>query len=213
MRGAWAAGLLMATACGSTVSQDGSGGAGGAGGGTVGTGSTTTGGGGAGGSLPPECAVQTSDPGPYAVTFQFENDGVFPAFLRQDCNLQYEVLSCGDGYSAPLDRYGNCTIDCSQWMPGGCIACEPCPLGPLPLDVGAQVSDAWSGQVFTFSETPDGCSCHTGHNVPAGRYRLVVPVYASEQAVLEGTVAYEVSVNFELPALDGIVRVSIGQSP
>ena len=91
MRSVLASGLVLVAACGSSVGQNGSGGAGGGSGGT-------SGGGGEGGVIPPECAVETSDPGPYEVTFQFENNGASEAFLREDCALEYTIESCEDGY-------------------------------------------------------------------------------------------------------------------
>ncbi|MCC6553749.1 MAG: hypothetical protein IT372_12115 [Polyangiaceae bacterium] len=191
MRGAWAVGLVMAAACGGSVTYGGDGGAGGA--------------------LPPQCVVEAPEPGPHAVTFQLENSGALPVFLQEDCHLRYEVTSCADGYAAPVARYGDCTIDCSEGLSGGCIACEACPFWAVSVGAGGNKTDPWSGRYYTFGETASGCTCHTEHTAPAGRYRVVVPVYASETAAMEGTPSYEVSVDFELPAPDGVVRVPIGQ--
>ncbi|MCC6553750.1 MAG: hypothetical protein IT372_12120 [Polyangiaceae bacterium] len=198
MRGAWAVGLVMVAACGGSVTQGGGGGG-------------TTGGGGEGGAVPPQCAVEAPEPGPHAVTFQFENSGALPVFLQEDCRLRYEVTSCADGYAAPVSRYGDCTVECSDGPVGGCIACGACPFGAVPVDAGGNTTDSWAGLYYDFGTNADGCACHTEHTAPAGRYRVVVPVYASEAAAMEGTPSYEASVDFELPAPDGVVRVPIGQ--
>lgn len=203
--GVLAAGLALgAAACGSSV-NGGAGGAGGDGGGTTGSG-------GEGGVIPPECAVATSEPGPYPVTFQFENFGVGTAYLREDCALQYSITSCEDGYSEPVATRTFCSQPCGD-PSGGCIVCGPCPLGPVPVAEGAQSTDAWPGMRYTSGTTSEGCACHEEHVARAGRYRIVVPVYTSEMAVMEGTPSYEVTVNFELPAPNGVVVVPIGQSP
>ncbi|MDI3287442.1 hypothetical protein [Polyangium sp. 15x6] len=208
MRGAMALGLVLSAACGSTVNQDGSGGAGGGGG----TGGGTGGSGGEGGVIPPECAVETpaSDPGPYEVTFQFENNGAFPAFLREDCFLQYTIESCEYGYAA-VSTHAMCTQPCSST--DDCLTCGACLMASVPVDVGAQSTDTWSGTRYTFGTSAKGCSCHEPHVARAGRYRIRVPVYASDMDAQAGTPSYEVTMNFELPAPNGVVVVPIGQSP
>jgi hypothetical protein len=96
---------------------------------------------------------------------------------------------------------------------GGCIACGACLQASVPVDIGAQTTDTWAGKRYTFGTTSDGCSCHEEHVAPAGRYRIRVPVYTSDMAAQEGTPSYEVTMNFELPAPNGVVVVPIGQSP
>ncbi len=208
MRGALVSGLVLAAAaCGSSGNQNGSGGAGGAGG----AGGGTAGSGGEGGEIPPQCVVETSESGPYGVTFQFENSGAFPAFLRKDCLLQYTIEACEDGYSAPVVTNALCSQACGN--ADGCIVCGACPLDSVPVDVGAQTTDSWVGTRYTFSMTSDGCSCHEEHTARAGRYRIRVPVYDSDMAAQAGTPSYEVTMNFDLPAPNGVVMVPIGQSP
>ncbi|TKC99211.1 hypothetical protein [Polyangium fumosum] len=202
MRGAMAATLVLAAACGSEVNQDGSGSAGG-----------TGGAGGEGGVLPPQCVVETSETGPYEVTFQFENDGASPAFLRKDCSLEYTISSCEDGYSASLAIRASCSQACDS-ADGGCLACGACPpVGGVPVEIGAPTTDAWKGMRYTFGKTAEGCTCHESHVAQAGRYQIRVPVYPSDEAAQTGTPSHEVTVNFELPAPNGVVVVPIGQSP
>jgi hypothetical protein len=196
-------GLVLAAACGSSVNQSGTGGGGGSGG--------TAGGGGEGGEIPPQCVVDTAEPGPYGVTFQFENGGASPAFLRQECALQYTIEACEDGYSAPLSIHAFCSQACSS--SDGCIVCGACWLGSVPIDSGAQATDTWSGMRYTFGTTAEGCSCHDEHVARAGRYRIRVPVYDSDMAAQSGMPSYEVTKEFELPAPNGVVVVPIGQSP
>lgn len=209
MRGVLAAGLALgAAACGTSVNE----GSGGSGGGAGGAGGGTTGSGGEGGAIPPECAVETSDPGPYTVTFQFENSGVGTAYLREDCHLNYAIRSCADGFAEPLAIHADCSQACGE-TGGGCLVCGACELTSVPVAENAQATDSWSGLRYTFGMTSEGCSCHEQHLARPGRYRIEVPVYTSDLAAQEGTPSYEVSVNFELPAPNGVVVVPIGQSP
>ena len=207
MRGALASGLVLLAACGSTVNQGGNGGAGGTGGGTAGSG----GDGGDGGVIPPECVVETAETGPYEVTFQFENNGAFPAFLREDCVLNYTISSCEFGFASVTTR-ALCSQACDS-TGSGCIDCGACPQAGIPVDVGAKTTDTWSGKRYTFGTTSEGCSCHEEHVARAGKYQIRVPVYASDMDAQAGTPSYDVTVNFDLPAPNGVVVVPIGQSP
>ena len=198
--------MALATGCENTVvgntggngGSGGSGGAGGDGGATVTTSST----------LPSECAVETSEQGPYAVTFRFTTTGDVPVYLREDCVVNYTVTSCGDGYQEGLALTGQCTVDCSE--DNQCIDCGACLLQALTVSAGAAVEHPWAGKTYTFEENNVGCTCHEEHVAPAGKYRITVPVFASEaDAVDNNSPAGQVSVDFVLPAPGGVVEVPV----
>jgi hypothetical protein len=193
---------LAASACGSSVEGGGSGGGGSGGGGT----------GGQGGQLPAECAVETSEPAPHQVALHFQNPGADPVFLREDCSLNFSILSCADGYTDPLSRSGSCSIECGD-PTGGCIACGACPLYEVAVPAGGQHTDAWSGHHYTYDTGPDGCTCHNEHFAPAGRYRVRVPVFTTPEGALNGPPDYEATADFELPAPGGVVEISLAPPP
>jgi hypothetical protein len=163
--------------------------------------------GGSGGSIPPECAVPTELSAPYPVTFEFVSAGGAPAFLAENCATEFEVTSCADGYITPIARDGNCTVDCSTT--NECIQCGACPTNAIEVTPSAPRLEEWSGLAYDFGKTNTGCSCHTSSPAQAGKYRVVVPVYSSETDALAETNATSVTVDFELPAPNGVVTVAL----
>ncbi len=209
--------LSVGVACGDTVVFEGEGGGGGettsssssGSGGTTSSSSSSSsssGTGGSGGVMPPECQVPTNQPAPYAVSFDFINNGPTPLFLAQDCYVQYTVTSCADGYSQALSLRGDCTVDCDA-EPDACIACGACPFGGLLVGQGDGIEDLWQGHTYLFGENAVGCYCHKEFNAAAGLYRISVPVFASEEDVQLGNPAWVVEQAFELPAPSGVVTI------
>ena len=203
---------LCAAGCGGTITQGtgGSGGDGGSGasGGTGGTGGTTTTTITTTPTLPPECAIVTNLPAPHAVQIDFTNTTPNAYFLREDCYLNFSIQSCADGYTEALSLSGACTTDCSE-SNAGCIDCGACPELGVAVAPGDTIEGAWSGLTFTFEQTSNGCSCHEEHHAPAGKYRVKVPVFASEEDALMNKVAFEVVQDFELPAPEGTLLVQL----
>ena len=199
---------LAAAACGGSTAGD-DGGGGGSGGSS---GSGATGGsGGSGGDvlLPPECVVKTAQPSPHAVTFRFTNTGSDRVFVLQECTLRYSIQSCADGYSDDLTLNAFCTLGCDD--PNvGCIACGACAYFGEPIDSGQSLEHIWQGLTYTFGQTPDGCQCSNSHDAPAGKYRVTIPVYASDGDAQSGTVLRTVTADFDLPAEGGVVTVDLG---
>jgi hypothetical protein len=223
-RFAWVAVFACVVACGGKSENDGNGSgggpSGGSGGTTGGTGGIPSGGsggigggsGGSGGSgtggVPPTCEVATSQAPPYATIIRFTTTSTTPLYLVDSCDLEWSLFACADGYTTSLGRSGACTVDCGD-PSGGCIACGACQYLAKPVVAGTPVDDEWSGDYFTYGETPDGCSCHEKHSAPPAKYRAAAKVYASEDDVQNGVVLREVSVDFELPAPGDIVEVSL----
>ncbi|MBI4702530.1 MAG: hypothetical protein HY744_15530 [Deltaproteobacteria bacterium] len=208
---ALAALLPLVAACGGNVdvlAPDGSGTAGAGGSGTGGNGSGG-GNGGAGGSLPPQCQVATAQVPPYATTFRFVNPTGQVLCLHQGCNLDFSVTACADGYVAPLVLWADCSVDCSDPPGGGCIACGACWEGGVPVDPGGVLEASWTGLTYTFGQNADGCPCHTGHKVAPSKYRLLAPVYETEEAAELGQPIWQAGVDFQLPAPGGRVDVPL----
>ncbi len=228
--------ILTLTACGGSTDNDpnGTGGGGSGGNGAVG-GSGATGGGGVGGSgavggtgatgavggtgatggaggsggVPNACSVPSAGPGPYKTTFHFTNDSPEKLFLRGYCQLEMTVSSCAGNYADDLALSGDCTVDCNTDPTGGCIACGACPILGQEVTPTTPYDRDWSGLTYTFSQTSEGCPCHVGTPAAAAKYRVTVPVYASEAEAQNGTPLREVSIDFTLPAPGGVVEVPL----
>lgn len=206
---AWISSACVALGCGGNViggSNGGSGGSGGStatagsGGGTVTTTTTTT-------SVPAECAVATNEPAPYEVLFRFTVNSGVTLYLRSDCYTNYTITSCADGYSAPVNIHGDCTIDCSESM--GCIECGACPESGLIVSQDAWQEDTWTGDTYAFSQNAAGCTCHTTSAAPAGKYRITVPVFNTAQDAMDNANGNLRSYDFQLPAPNGLVVIPV----
>jgi hypothetical protein len=208
-------------ACNANVAVDkGSSSTGAGGGSTTSTSTTTTGAGGGSTTststssttstttVPDQCAVPTQQTGPYAVKFQFTVGGHSVLFLKEQCTLGYTVTACADGYLAPLTLSGACTADCSQ-PDVGCVECGACMDDALQVTSEAPGEATWDGQNYTFQPMSGGCECHVGTPVPAAKYRLSVPVYGTHDDAIAGTNAQTVTVDFTLPAPNGVVVVPL----
>ncbi len=201
---AWASGLLSAVAigCGSNVEVGGGGGqAGGP------TGSSSSSSSGTAGGLPDECQVDTSQPTPHEVVFRFENATDQPLFLRRICTLDLAVSACADDYGEPLALWPGLSADCND-PSGGCVQSEACLTEAVAAEAGVPVNEPWPGKVYTFDINAEGCVCHYEHHTAAAKYRVTVPVFGSVD-VEDEEPAFEVEVNFEVPAPAGIVAVPL----
>ncbi|MBK8257263.1 MAG: hypothetical protein IPK82_31890 [Polyangiaceae bacterium] len=194
--------------CGGNVSS-GTGGSGGDGGAAGGAGTTSSGGttNTSSSTLPQECTVETTQPGPYEITLRFTNPTDNPVggsvFLRKDCLLNYSIRECADGFQNSLGLSGACTVDCSQ--SNECIECGACPTDAVEIALGAQHDEAWSGLVYTFAQNNVGCSCHEEHVAPAQTYRVYVPVYASALDAQQGEPSFQAIADFPLPSAGAVV--------
>jgi hypothetical protein len=212
---ALAAGLALG--CGGSTDGDGGGGSSGSGGGagsggSGGSGALAGAGGALGGSggMPQECAGPVTEPGPYPVTFRFTNVGSEPLYLLEQCRLQFDLLSCADGYQTPLNLWADCTMNCAESNDYGCIACGACMQQAHDVTSAFPVDGNWHGQTYTFAQTKDGCQCHIPQTPPPGKYMIRVPVYTSKQAAENWQPpAYSVEVSFMLPAPSGMVEVPL----
>lgn len=159
--------------------------------------------------VPPACAVDALPPPPYFTNFRFVNESSEAVWLLEDCQLRFTVSACASGYE-PISLYAGCTVDCVDDTTGGCIACGPCMVRAIPLAPGEAFELTWDGRAFTFDTTASGCACHRENAAPAGRYRVSIPVYASEEAAFAGMHVRTVEVDFALPGgLDGLVTVPL----
>ncbi|MSP24318.1 MAG: hypothetical protein EXR75_03970 [Myxococcales bacterium] len=143
------------------------------------------------------------------MTVEFVNTSMKTYFLEVGCELRYDVTACATAYSEPLVRNGFCAAPCDG--PPDCIVCARCPFGAAEVAPGAIVAEGWGGQTFTFGMNGADCQCHIAHVAPAAKYRVVVPVFDSSEAVSNrGMPTHFAQTDFTLPAAGGVVTVDIG---
>lgn len=164
---------------------------------------------GGGDPIPAECVVATDQEGPYPVKFQLTvaAEGT-TMYIDWDCTPVVSLLTCDDGYTTALAFDTACTADCTA-QPTECPICGQCPGGPAAVTSAAPREFSWSGHTYDFGKNQAGCSCHEEKTAHAGKYRLTVPVYASEADANAHTNGVNRTVDFDLPAPNGIVNVQL----
>jgi hypothetical protein len=84
------------------------------------------------------------------------------------------------------------------------------------VDVGASINEPWRAVNVTYEPRPTG-TCERQHTLPAGAYRIDIPVYSvprTPQAIEDGTaVPRTATQTFTLPAPNDTVAVPVGASP
>lgn len=166
--------------------------------------------------VPAACRVDTTETGPFAVQFRFENssDAKVSIALGGSCGPTYQVTSCADGYARPLQLFAYCGALCPE-VPS-CVS-GACYDQPVPVTSGKPVADPWDGYDLTAHTVPAG-QCVERVVAAAGHYRIKVPVYPAvlPTAPTGGalwTPLYTATVDFTLPSPGGVVDVPIDRAP
>lgn len=165
----------------------------------------------AGAALAGACGKGTiTDPGPppSVVNFELRNDGISTVYLFQGCLIDYTITSLADPVHV-IHRNEGCGCDCSL---SSCPVCGACFMGSREVAIGAAVSDSWTTEDIVNVQRPTG-SCQRSETLPAGPYRIDVPVYASDADALARTGARTAIQSFMLPAPGDSVTVALGVSP
>ncbi len=158
-------------------------------------------------SVPPACRVSASGSAPYSVSFNFTNASGQTLFMHQGCSLSFSVSACADDYQEPLKLSAPCTVECSDQ--DGCVQCGACANSGVEVTPTAPRKGEWQGKIYTLGTNRAGCSCHTSRVAPAAKYRITVPVYASESDATSRKPLREVVVDFELAAAGTQVEVPL----
>jgi hypothetical protein len=161
-------------------------------------------------ALSSACGKGSVDPGqpPSVVTFELRNDSIPTVYLFQDCLLDYTITSLADPVHV-IEREGPCGCDCGVAQ---CPVCGPCFQGSRELAGGAAMNEYWTTVSVTYEPSPNG-SCERKRTLPAGPYRIDVPVYTSADDAAARTAARTATQTFTLPAPNDSVTVSLGVSP
>jgi hypothetical protein len=162
------------------------------------------------GVLAGACNPDTSrlGPPPSVVTFEFRNDGISNVFLYEDCQIAFTITALGDPVRV-IPRQGPCACDCTL---AACPVCAGCPEGGREVAVGTGVNEPWLAVNVTYEPRATG-TCERKHTLPAGSYRIDVPVYPTAPDAIAGMGARTATQTFDLPAPDDTVTVAVGESP
>jgi hypothetical protein len=149
-------------------------------------------------------------PTPEATTLslQLQNGGAVAAYVYQGCLIDYKVTSLADP-SMTINRVEGCLCSCGQ---NACPVCGACYAGAREVAAGTQITESWlTATVTTESGGPFG-SCQRLHALPAGSYRIELPVYASEADAAAKVSPRVVTQVVTLPAPDDTIVIPVGIS-
>jgi hypothetical protein len=179
-------------------------------------GATDTTGNDSGAAIPLECQVpMTTRTPPYQLVFRLRNAGAVPVFLRQGCvGVEFDISSCGSRYSDSLGPRYLCACPCSDATCTGAVACGPCPQ-PAGVEIapGASKDVTWIASQ-ALSEDRGSFQCANRPALPAARYGLSVPLFASATEAANNAKPLRVARrSFELPAAGDLVEVPLAAPP
>lgn len=166
-------------------------------------GATATGGAGVGGAAA-SCPVPTTSSGPLSTTFRFPNSGSAPVFLHTECGMfSYQVSSCASGYTDQVAV----PVFCPPCLCGSkCSTCGPCaPDSGLEVDPGMTTQLTWDASLLV--QQPGG-DCSTKVGLPAGLYRVSIPIYATQaDATAQSNPLRVLTTDFSLSATTTVVDI------
>jgi hypothetical protein len=156
------------------------------------------------------CSTGSLDPGPpppepTTVTFELRNDSVPAVYLFQSCLVDLTITSLADPPRV-IERGGPCGCDCGI---ASCPLCGQCFQGSLEVAGGSLRSEYWNTVSVTYEPAPTG-TCERKHALPAGQYRIDVPVYPTAEDAAARTNARIAAQTFTLPAPDATIHVPLG---
>jgi len=149
-----------------------------------------------------------TDPEPTAVSLnlQLQNGGASSAYVYQGCLIDFTITALTNP-PVLINRVEGCVCQCGQSV---CPTCGQCFAGPLEIPAGGQVTQQWlTANVTTESGGVTG-SCQRLHALPAGSYRIDVPVYATDAEAAARLLPRVVTQVFTLPAPNDTVVIPIG---
>lgn len=160
---------------------------------------------------PAQCStVTTTRQPPYGVTFRIRNQGASPVYLRQGCLFEFQIASCAAGYRDQLQNQIVCPVCacanpvCPSVTCGGCAEEHGELLAP-----GASRELEWDGVDHAFDRAQN---CVRDRIMPAGQYRIRIPIYASAEAAVARQVARVVEHDFAFPPGGDVIDVSVASS-
>ncbi|AKT42719.1 uncharacterized protein CMC5_069460 [Chondromyces crocatus] len=159
--------------------------------------------------MPPECRLPEEQDPKRGIEIRLENASDTPVYMFMDCLGRYEITSCADGYTKPLEVHEGCRVDCAFEPVDVCGSCQRCIGSVSEITPGRPRLLFWGGIHYHASERPSGCPCYKPLTFPGGRYRFRVPVYMSEHDAFAGLSPRWVSADFTLPLIGGWLSVPV----
>jgi hypothetical protein len=150
-------------------------------------------------------------PNPTPLTFALQNGGSTSVYLFEDCVLDLtitEMVNPPQMVGLPGGGCGVCDCGASSCPP---VACGACYDGGLEVAAGATQAYVWT-PVDVQYETGATATCSRTQLLPAGQYRIDVPVYASADEAAAKTGARVATATFSLPGADNI-SVALAGNP
>ncbi len=148
------------------------------------------------------------DPEPRSVNLHLQNGGASAAYVYQGCLVDFRITSLANP-SVTINRVEGCVCECGQ---NACPVCGACYAGPREIPAGEEVIAPWLTASVTTETSPIG-GCQRLHTLPAGSYRIEVPVYSFEADAAAKVLPRVVTQVFTLPAPDDTVVIPVGTAP
>ena len=129
-------------------------------------------------------------------------------FLRDECGRSPEISPCTDGYAHNL-YIPYCYSECAG-ADTTCRDCAPCEPRLVTVTNSNNADFFWAGALYELrasSEMP--CPCYVQHPATPGRYRMSMPVYASEQDARDNLPVFTVTREFDVTTPDAVVEVEL----
>lgn len=153
------------------------------------------------------CGSNNPTTPPTTITFQLHNDGISTVYVFEGCTVDFTITSLADPVHQ-ITQEGGCACACGQ----ACPVCGPCYEGARDVAIGTLLTEYWNAVSVTVEQTPAG-SCERRASLPAGAYRIDVPVYPTADDAVAKTSARTATQSFSLPTAGNLVDVALGESP
>jgi len=160
------------------------------------------------------CGTSTSDPPddpPATITFSLHNGGSAPVYLFEQCILNLTISQVADP-ARVIGLLDGCPVcDCGDTQCRGYV-CGACFMGGVEVAANAMRPFTWSAVDVDFG-TQNGTTCMQKRTLPAGQYRIDVPVYPSAEDAMTRRNPRVVTQTFQVPAAETIVVPLAAISP
>jgi hypothetical protein len=152
-------------------------------------------------------ACGTTDPPPRdppaTITFSLQNSGAAPVWLFERCIVDLKITQVAEP-GRVIGLLDGCPVcDCGDSQCQGYV-CGPCFMGGVEVAPSATRPFTWSAVDVDFG-TDNGRTCMQKQTLPAGQYRIDVPVYPTAEDAMARTNPRSVTQTFELPGTETVV--------
>jgi hypothetical protein len=144
------------------------------------------------------------------VTFDLRNGGAAPVFVHAECTIDIVFTELANP-SRAIGQPSGCGIcDCSA---SSCprVVCGPCYEGAIEVSAAQTFIFSWTPIDMTY-ETRGTSTCSHTRVLPAGQYRIDIPVYGTMEDGAAKTNSRVISQTFEVPAVERIA-VELAAAP